>query len=63
MVNYIVNSQEIGIFHCNINTCHNTNINLIITILKKYSTGLHKFAVIETKFEFKFKLNLNYKLI
>jgi tRNA U34 2-thiouridine synthase MnmA/TrmU len=59
MVNYIVNSQEIGIVHCNINTCHNTNINLIITILQKYSTGLHKFAGIETKFEIKFKLQTN----
>ncbi len=38
------------------NTCHNQNIKLIITILQKISTGLHKLAGIETKFEFKFKL-------
>jgi hypothetical protein len=37
---------------------------LIITILQKYSTGLQRFAGIETKFKFKFKfkINLNYKL-
>jgi hypothetical protein len=40
------------------NTCHNQNIKLIITILQMFSTGLHKLAGIETKFEFKFKLNL-----
>jgi hypothetical protein len=28
MVNSIINSQEIDIFHCNINTCHNTNIKV-----------------------------------
>jgi hypothetical protein len=36
------------------NTYHNGNIKLIITILQKYSTRLHMFAGIETKFEFKF---------
>jgi hypothetical protein len=41
------------------NTCHIQNIKLIITILQKYFTGLHRFAVIDTKFEFKFKLKLN----
>jgi hypothetical protein len=45
------------------NTCHNRNIKLIITVLQKYSIGLQRFAGIETKFEFKFKLNLNCKLI
>jgi hypothetical protein len=40
------------------NTCHNRNIQLIITILQKYSTGLHRFVGIETKFKFKFKVNL-----
>jgi hypothetical protein len=40
------------------NTCHNQNIKLIITILQKFSTVLHKLAAIKTKFEFKFKLNL-----
>jgi hypothetical protein len=45
------------------NTCHNKNINLIVTILQKYSTGLHEFAGIETKFKIKFKLNSNYKRI
>jgi hypothetical protein len=44
------------------NTCHTRNIKLIITILQKISTGLHKIAGIETKFEFKIKLNLNCKL-
>jgi hypothetical protein len=34
---------------------------LIITILQKYSTGLH-IVRIKTKFKFKFKLNLNFKL-
>jgi hypothetical protein len=43
------------------NTCHNWNIKLIITILQKYSTVLHEFAWIEMKF--KFKVNLNHKLI
>jgi hypothetical protein len=42
------------------NTCHNQNIKLIITILQKFSTELHKLVGIETKF--KFKLNLNDKL-
>jgi hypothetical protein len=45
------------------NTCHNRHIKLIITILWKYSVGLHILAGIETKFEFKIKLNLNCKLI
>jgi hypothetical protein len=31
------------------NTCDNPNIKLIITILQKYSTGLHMFGGIETK--------------
>jgi hypothetical protein len=44
------------------NTCHNRNINLIITKLQKYSTGLQKIAEIETKFEIKFKLNSDCKL-
>jgi hypothetical protein len=55
MVNSIVPLQEINIFQCDNNTCHNQHIKLIITILQKYSTGLHKFVGIETKF--KFKLN------
>jgi hypothetical protein len=50
MMNSIINSQEIGIFHCNINTCHNLNIYIIAI-----STGLHKFAGIKTKFKFKLK--------
>jgi hypothetical protein len=37
------------------NTCHNRNIKLIITILQKYYTGLHRFVGIETKVEFKYK--------
>jgi hypothetical protein len=43
------------------NTCHNRNIKLIITILHNFSTGLHKLAGIETKFEFKFKLQTKLK--
>jgi hypothetical protein len=38
------------------NTYHNRNIKFIITVLHKFSTGLHKLTGIETKFEFKFKL-------
>jgi hypothetical protein len=59
MVNSIVILQENNIFHCNNNTCHNPNKKLIITILQKYSAGLHKFAGIKTKFEIKFKLQTN----
>jgi hypothetical protein len=62
-VNSIITLQENNIMHCNNNTCHNSNIKMIITILQKYYTGLHKFTGIETKFEFKFKLNLNCKRI
>jgi hypothetical protein len=59
MVNSIVTLQKNNIFHCNNNTCNNPNIKLIITVLKKNSTGLHKFVGIETNFEFEFKLQTN----
>jgi hypothetical protein len=58
-MNFIVTLQENNIIHCNNNTCHNPNTKLIITILQQYYTRLHKFAGIETKFEFKFKLQTN----
>jgi hypothetical protein len=43
------------------NTYHNRKIKLTMTILQKYSTGLHKLIRIETKFEFKFKLQTKIK--
>jgi hypothetical protein len=46
------------------NTCHNQNHKVDHNYIIDFSTGLHKFEGIDTKFEFefKFKLNLNCKL-